>query len=116
MSEKDWDGTLLDWSVKVGLKWRKSFHVYDSSHSEKGWFDRVWLRDGQALFVELKVRAKATGAPNGLSPEQREFQSAGALAGLDVRHWLWPDDWEEAWETLTGKPIEECPYWPERRT
>ena len=113
MSEADWDGTLQDWSMKLG-SWSQTFHVYNSSRSAPGWFDRVWLKPGTALFVELKVRYR-NGTANRLSKEQMAFQSAGALAGLDVRHWLFPDDCVEAWETLTGRPWAECPYVAEKK-
>ena len=111
LTEKEWDGTLMDWASKLG-RWRKAWHCTVAQKSDPGFFDRVWLRPGKALFTELKVRDK-TGSPNTTSTAQDEYIYEGIAAGLDVRVWTFPDDVFEAWVMLAGRTKEECPYYRE---
>jgi hypothetical protein len=108
MTEAEWDGTLMDWAFKVG-RWKKAWHCTTAQKSEAGFFDRVWLMPGKALFTELKVRY-ASGTANRTSTAQDGYIYAGIEAGLDVRVWTWPDDAADAWVTLTGLPLSRCPY------
>ena len=114
MLEKDWDSTLQDWAASykknIGQKlYTKAFHVTSKIVTEKGWFDFVWMGPAGTLFTEHKVRYQ-NGAANQLSVWQKEFFATAHEAKADARAWLWPDDAEDAWTTLTGLPWEACPY------
>ena len=108
MSEKDLEDTLVDWAFKLGNCIR-TWHVYSPERSDAGFWDRVWLFPGRALFTEQKVRDRK-GVANTLSVEQKGFLYDGIAAGLDCRTWCFPDDCEEAWVTLTGREWALCPY------
>lgn len=51
LSEKAWQQLVID-CARVHGWW--VHHHYDSRRSEAGWPDLVLLRDGEAIFVELK--------------------------------------------------------------
>lgn len=113
LSEKDYDGTLLEWGYKRG-KMLEAWHCYNPSESRKGWPDWVYLFEGFHVISENKVRDKQ-GNPPAIPTAQSTFLTVMALAGLNVRQWTHPDDTFDAWVTLTRLPVEECPYWSETR-
>lgn len=109
MSEADFDATLLDWGYKRGGM-LKAWHCRNPQQSLDGWPDWIYLFRGRGVIVENKARDRQ-GECKGPSKAQKGFISCLLLAGYDVRQWTWPDDCWEAWETLTGQPAEDCPYW-----
>jgi hypothetical protein len=57
------------------------FHPHDSRRSEPGWPDSVFVKGDRLLYRELKA------AKGRLSPAQREWLDALAIAGQDVAVW-----------------------------
>jgi hypothetical protein len=111
MTEAAFDDTLLDWGFKLGGM-LKAWHCRVPQESLEGWVDWVYLFRGRGVFSENKVRDRHGDAPPP-SKFQNAFISCLLLAGFDARQWTYPDDVWEAWETLTRRPAEECPYWAE---
>lgn len=111
MTEAAFDDTLLDWGFKLGGM-TKAWHCRNPQESLEGWPDWVYLFRGRGVLSENKVRL-ANGEHPPLRKAQKGFLAALILAGFDARQWSFPDDVWEAWETLTGLPVEDCPYWKE---
>lgn len=62
MSERDWQALVVDAARLFG--WT-AFHVLHARGMEPGWPDLVLLRDGEALFVELKREDGKVSASQG---------------------------------------------------
>jgi len=116
MSEKDWQDTVLDWAVKIGDRDTQHWHCTDSRKSQRGFFDLSIFQPNRkkGLLTELKVRDRK-GTANQPSIEQWAFIYAGVACGYDVRVLTFPDNAFEAWEAVTGRPREDCPYWLETK-
>jgi hypothetical protein len=57
------------------------YHPYDSRRSEPGWPDSVFVKGDRILYRELKA------AKGRLTPAQRQWLDALAIAGQDVAVW-----------------------------
>jgi hypothetical protein len=116
MSEADWQGTVEDWAVKVGDRDTQLWHCRNTRESQKGWFDLAIFQPNRkkGLLTELKVRDRK-GVANTPSVDQWAFIYAGIACGYDVRVLTFPDDAFAAWEAVTGRPREDCPYWRETK-
>ena len=108
MDEKTWQECVIDYAFH-GDSNMEHFHVTNPQSSRAGFFDLTIFQPtrGVGIMVELKVR-DMEGHSKSPSKAQWKFIAAGVACGYDVRSWLWPDDAVEAWETLTGRPYEEC--------
>lgn len=88
-------------SIAVQSGWR-IWHCQNPKTSLPGLPDLILIKAGSGiLYRELKVRDK-NGRANTARGDQLEFLCDICLAGGDGRVWLWPDDDEQIWLTLTG--------------
>lgn len=78
LSEKDWQALVVDAARLFG--WT-TFHVLHSRGMEAGWPDLCCLRDGEAIFVELKREDGKVTAAQGRTLELLES------AGCEVHVW-----------------------------
>lgn len=92
MSERDWQGQVLDLAKLQG--WL-AYHVFDSRRSEPGFPDWVLVRD-RVMFAELK---SDTGR---LTAAQRHWLGRLADAGAEAHVWR-PRDWDEVKAALTRR-------------
>lgn len=111
LTEAEFDATLLDWGYKRGGM-LKAWHCANPQQGITGWLDWVYLFRGRGPMSENKARDLKGDCPPP-SKRQKAFIACLRLAGYDARQWTFPDDVWEAWETLTERPVEECPYWAE---
>lgn len=95
LSEKAWQQLVVDFARIHGW-W--THHHHDSRRSSEGWPDLVLLRDGEALFVELK---REDGK---VTPAQGYVLDLLESAGCEVGVWR-PSDEERAFARLSRR----CP-------
>lgn len=93
LSEKQWQSLIVQHAALHGW-W--SHHHHDSRRSEPGWPDLVLLRDGEALFIEVK---KEDGK---VTPEQGFVLDLLESAGCEVGVWR-PSDEERAFARLSRR-------------
>lgn len=104
--EKEWDATLFNSQKGLApmLGWRLCYHTLRSKGSQSGFPDRVCVRRGRIIFVELKreLTGKASVDRDRQPTEhQREWLDALAVAGAEVYLWR-PSDLEEIGQILTA--------------
>ena len=90
-------------SVAHGYGWKTS-HAHNPFFDDAGWPDlaMVCTERGRNRFLvaELKVRSEKQGTWRKPKGEQAEWISYLALAGVDVRVWVWPDSDDEIYAEL----------------
>jgi hypothetical protein len=91
MSEKEFDAAVHALALSAG--WL-SYHTLDSRGSEKGFPDRVFLRQHRMIVAELKTN---TGKLT--SPQKKWLNAFRRIAGVEVFVWR-PVMWEEIQATL----------------
>lgn len=93
LTEKQWQQLVVDFA-RMHQWW--THHEFDSRRSSEGWPDLVLLRDGEALFVELKREdGKVTAA-------QAYVLDLLESAGCEVAVWR-PSDEAKAFARLSRR-------------
>ena len=98
MAEKTWQATVEEWAESYG--WT-TWHCRMPQQSKAGWFDLAIMGDGCGVLAELKARSRE-GDLKSPTNQQWRYIAAATKAGWDVRVWDWPDDRDEAYDTLAA--------------
>ena len=90
LTEKQWQTVVTDYATLCGWEW---FHNPDSRRVNAGLPDLLLVREGEALFVELKKhKGKVTR-------KQQHILGLLDSAGIESHIW-WPNDWPTVTERL----------------
>lgn len=94
LSERDWQGQVLDLAKLQGWAW---YHTHDSRRSPAGFPDLVLCRD-RLILAELKTDSGR------LTRDQRQWLARLADAGAEAYVWR-PRDFEEVRSALTWRVV-----------
>jgi hypothetical protein len=98
ITERQWDALVDDLARFLG--WR-SYHTHDSRRSEKGFPDRVYVRD-RVIFLELKTERGR------VKLEQVAWGEALVRAGAEY-YLIRPSDWALVLDVLQREGVRGCP-------